>query len=55
MEQQETIVKRIKKFLKIEPELIVPHESLTKKQAEQVFRENRVVNHIELGVTIFIY
>ena len=52
MEPEKIVAERVKKFLQIESEIIIPHEKLTKKQAEQVFRENRVVNHTELGVTI---
>ena len=52
MEDKNLISERLKTFLKIEPETITPHESLTKKQAEQVFRENRVVIHNELGTTV---
>ena len=52
MENKELIADRLKTFLKIEPEIITPHESLTKKQAEQVFKDNRIVVHNELGVTV---
>ena len=53
MENKELIVKRLKNFYKIEAKEIISHESLTQKEAERFFEENRIVIHSELGSTIF--
>lgn len=52
-DKEKEIGRRFNNFLNKETVEIQPHESLTKKEAEQVFRNNKTVEHNELGTTNF--
>ena len=52
-DEEKEIAKRFVKFLDKDTIEIQPHESLIKKDAEQVFRNNKTVEHNELGATNF--
>lgn len=52
MERKISIEERMQKFFDLNSEFLIPHETLNKKQAEQIFRDNRIVEHNELGDTI---
>ncbi|MDR2427192.1 MAG: hypothetical protein LBD46_08465 [Endomicrobium sp.] len=46
------LAQKFNDFINRQTESVTPHESLSKKAAENVFRENRNIEHSELGNTI---